>query len=175
MPDPAWLPSLADFERRHPGWLPAGEPRRLPADWLSPVRQVELGRAHAAMLREPYAADRDRYGLADHWAIDPAGDCEDRALYAMQWLRMRHPAGWPRQSLWLYIVRGRRLWRRYAHAVAVIYLSDRVVLLDNLRATPELLDRPPDAAPQNGYDQWVRVTPELLIRTPSPSASPSTS
>lgn len=162
MPDHPWLPSLADFDARHPGWLPAGEPRRLPAGWLTPVRQVELGRAHAAMRAEPYAADRDRYKLADHWAIDPAGDCEDRALFAMAWLRMRHPAGWPRDSLWLFIVHGRRLWRTYAHAVAVIYLSDRTVMLDSARRTPELLDRPPDAGPQLGYRDWARVTPALL-------------
>lgn len=164
---PAWLPSLADFVRRHPGALAGGVIVRARAAFFDARRQVQLGRAHALMRREPYAADRDRYRLADHWAIDPAGDCEDRALAAQAFLASR---GWPRSCLWLYVVTGRRWWwgGRFGHAVLTAWLADRVVMLDNLAATPVLLDRPPALREQDrgdrlaGYAAWVRVDPALI-------------
>ena len=86
-----------------------------------------------------YVEDRELFGKPDYWAGARTtlrlgkGDCEDYALTKMQLLAA---AGIPQSDMFLTIARD--TVRRVDHAVLVVKLQDRFVVLDN--ATDELLD-----------------------------------
>ncbi|MDJ0642098.1 MAG: transglutaminase-like cysteine peptidase [Erythrobacter sp.] len=86
-----------------------------------------------------YVEDRELYGQADYWAgarltlMLGKGDCEDIALAKMQLLAA---AGVPKSDMYLTIARD--TVRRADHALLVVRLGDRYVVLDN--ATDMLLD-----------------------------------
>ncbi|QUL39282.1 transglutaminase-like cysteine peptidase [Erythrobacter sp. JK5] len=86
-----------------------------------------------------YVEDRELYGRADYWAgarltlLLGKGDCEDIALAKMQLLAA---AGVPRRDMYLTIARD--TVRRADHALLVVKLDDRYVVLDN--TTDKLLD-----------------------------------
>ncbi len=86
-----------------------------------------------------YVEDSDLFGKADYWAgarltlTLGKGDCEDYALTKMQLLAA---AGIPQSDMYLTIARD--TVRRVDHALLVVKLEDRYVVLDN--ATDELLD-----------------------------------
>lgn len=86
-----------------------------------------------------YVEDRELFGQADYWAgaqLTMAlrkGDCEDIALAKMQLLSA---AGIPQSDMYLTIARD--TVRRADHALLVVRLDDRYVVLDN--ATDRLLD-----------------------------------
>ncbi len=86
-----------------------------------------------------YVEDRELFGQADYWAgaqltmMLRKGDCEDIALAKMQLLSA---AGIPQSDMYLTIARD--TVRRADHALLVVKLDDRYVVLDN--ATDALLD-----------------------------------
>ena len=86
-----------------------------------------------------YVEDRQLYGQADYWASARttlqrrAGDCEDIAIAKMQLLAAM---GVARDDMYLTIARD--LARNADHALLVVRLEDRFVLLDN--ATNDVLD-----------------------------------
>jgi predicted transglutaminase-like cysteine proteinase len=106
-----------------------------------------------------FGDDRDIYGRADYWA--PAaetirrgtGDCEDFAIAKMELLSA---LGISRDKMRLVVARD--LVRNADHAVVVVTLSDRSVMLDNV--TDQLLDArlPNDYRPIMSFSQnekWV--------------------
>lgn len=103
-------------------------------------RQVLLASVNAwtnAKIR--YVRDSNLYGQSDYWADAAttlrkrAGDCEDIAIVKMQLLAA---AGVPMEDMNLTIAQD--LARREAHALLVVRLDGRFVLLDD--GTNELLD-----------------------------------
>lgn len=86
-----------------------------------------------------YVEDRELFGRADYWAGAQLtltlgqGDCEDIALAKMQLLAA---AGIPRSDMYLTIARD--AVRRADHALLIVKLDGRYVVLDN--ATDMLLD-----------------------------------
>lgn len=106
-----------------------------------------------------FGDDRDIYGRTDYWA--PAaetfrrgiGDCEDFAIAKMELLSA---LGVSRDKMRLVVARD--LVRNADHAVLVVTLSDRSVMLDNV--TDQLLDArlPNDYRPIMSFSQnakWV--------------------
>lgn len=89
--------------------------------------------------RIAFAEDAREYGVADHWATAGQslrrgkGDCEDYAIAKMQLLRT---LGFRSEDL--YIVMVRDLVRRADHAVLVVRIDGRFVVLDN--GTDRVLD-----------------------------------
>jgi predicted transglutaminase-like cysteine proteinase len=118
-----------------------------------------------------FGDDRDVYGRADYWA--PAaetfrrgtGDCEDFAIAKMELLSA---LGISRSNMRLVVARD--LVRNADHAVLVVTLSDRSVMLDNV--TDQLLDArlPNDYRPIMSFSQnakWVHgyaVQPATPVR-----------
>ncbi len=146
--------SLADFCRRHPGELAGGPIGPTPPGWYGPARAAELVRIHREMLWAGYETDEKRFGRPDFWAVDPAGDCEDKALWCHGRLAGQ---GWPKSAMRLWLCRARVAGRWRAHAVLVVRLTleGGMVLdaaLDCLKATPT---RKADL----GYRQWSVVEP----------------
>lgn len=86
-----------------------------------------------------YVEDRDLFGRSDYWAGARKtlqlgkGDCEDIALTKMQLLAA---AGFSRNDMFITIARD--TIRRADHALLVVKVGDRYVVLDN--ATNTLLD-----------------------------------
>lgn len=86
-----------------------------------------------------YVEDRDLFGRADYWAGARKtlkirkGDCEDIALTKMQLLAA---AGFSRADMFITIARD--TVRRADHALLVVKVDDRYVVLDN--ATDVVLD-----------------------------------
>lgn len=86
-----------------------------------------------------YVEDRELFGRADYWAGARRtmklrkGDCEDIALVKMQLLAA---AGFSRDDM--YITIARDTIRRADHALLVVKLGERFVVLDN--ATDTVLD-----------------------------------
>lgn len=127
-------------------------------DWKR-VRSESLGRAHRRQFsksddasietvekvnrwvnrRISFVEDRDLFGRNDYWAGARLtlrlgkGDCEDYALTKMQLLAA---AGISRDDMFLTIARD--TIRKADHAVLVVRIDDRFVVLDN--ATDALLD-----------------------------------
>lgn len=106
-----------------------------------------------------FGEDRDIYGRADYWATASetlqrgAGDCEDFAIAKMELLSA---LGIKRDKMRLVVARD--LVRNADHAVLVVTLADRWVMLDNM--TDRLLDaqqandyRPIMSFSQNG--KWL--------------------
>ncbi|MBV7266505.1 transglutaminase-like cysteine peptidase [Erythrobacter ani] len=86
-----------------------------------------------------YVEDRDLFGRADYWAgarltmTLRKGDCEDIALTKMQLLAA---AGFRREDMYLTIARD--TVRNADHALLIVKLGERFVVLDN--ATDTVLD-----------------------------------
>ena len=86
-----------------------------------------------------YTSDRTLYGKADHWATASEtlargkGDCEDYAIAKMEVLAAM---GVARGDMYLTIARD--LVRQDDHAVLIVKVDGRAILLDN--ASDELLD-----------------------------------
>jgi len=86
-----------------------------------------------------YTSDLTLYGKADYWASAKEtlrrgkGDCEDYAIAKMQLLAA---IGVKREDMFLTIARD--LVRHDDHAVLIVKLGDRAIMLDN--ATDDLLD-----------------------------------
>ncbi|MBD2841210.1 transglutaminase-like cysteine peptidase [Erythrobacter rubeus] len=86
-----------------------------------------------------YVEDRDLFGRADYWAgarltmTLRKGDCEDIALTKMQLLAA---AGFRREDMFLTIARD--TVRNADHALLIVKLGERFVVLDN--ATDKVLD-----------------------------------
>lgn len=82
--------------------------------------------------RIAFAEDAREYGVADHWATASQsisrgkGDCEDYAIAKMQLLRA---LGFKSDDLYVVVVRD--LARRADHAVLVVRIDGRFVVLDN--------------------------------------------
>jgi predicted transglutaminase-like cysteine proteinase len=124
--------------------------------------------------RIEFGEDRDVYGRADYWA--PAaetlrrgvGDCEDFAIAKMELLSA---LGISRDNMRLVVARD--LVRNADHAVLVVTLADRAVMLDNM--TDRLLDArlPNDYRPIMSFSQnekWVHgyaVQPARPVRMAS--------
>jgi predicted transglutaminase-like cysteine proteinase len=123
-----------------------------------------------------FGEDRDIYGRADYWA--PAaetlrrgiGDCEDFAIAKMELLAA---LGVVRDKMRLVIARD--LVRNADHAVLVVTLSDRMVMLDNM--TDRLLDArlPNDYRPIMSFSQnakWVHGYAAQPVRMASANIGP---
>ncbi len=131
-----------------------------------------------------FGEDRDVYGRADYWATASEtfrrgiGDCEDFAIAKMELLAA---LGIARDKMRLVVARD--LVRNADHAVLVVTLADRAVMLDNM--TDRLLDArlPNDYRPIMSFSQnakWVHgyaVQPTEPVRmasvapVPQPAAS----
>lgn len=89
--------------------------------------------------RVTYTPDAKLYGKADHWAAasetlrQGKGDCEDYAIAKMEILAAM---GVPRKDMYLTLARD--LVRRDDHAVLIVKLDGRAILLDN--ASDGLID-----------------------------------
>jgi predicted transglutaminase-like cysteine proteinase len=126
-----------------------------------------------------FGDDRDIYGRADYWA--PAsetfrrgtGDCEDFAIAKMELLSA---LGISRSKMRLVVARD--LVRNADHAILIVTLSDRSVMLDNV--TDRLLDArlPNDYRPIMSFSQnakWVHgyaVQSAISVRMASAAQLP---
>jgi predicted transglutaminase-like cysteine proteinase len=140
-----------------------------------PAEQVEAVNRWVNRKIE-FGEDRDIYGRADYWA--PAietfqrgvGDCEDFAIAKMELLSA---LGISRDRMRLVVARD--LVRNADHAVLVVTLGERAVMLDNV--TDRLLDArlPNDYRPIMSFGQnskWVHgyaVQPTQPVRMASAS------
>lgn len=125
--DPQWRrvrPSLAG-EATAPGHFV----RRFPAD----NRKAQVEAVNRWINRTiAFRADSRLHGTADSWATlaetlaRGAGDCEDFAIAKMQLLRS---LGFPADDLYLTVVRD--LVRSADHALLLVRLDDRLLVLDN--------------------------------------------
>ncbi len=108
-------------------------------DFLAGLR----GADPMAMLREvnhflnqrPYIIDLRNYGVEDYWAtpfqfLSRDGDCEDYAIAKYFSLRA---LGFPTDSMRIVVLHDLNL--RTAHAILVVYLGDRAMVLDNQAPT----------------------------------------
>lgn len=103
-------------------------------------RETKLHEVNAWVNRTvSYRDDRSAYGRADHWQSAAetlrrgTGDCEDLAIAKYQLLR---GLGFPEEDL--YVTLARDLARNVDHAVLIVRLGDRHLMLDD--ATDILID-----------------------------------
>lgn len=141
------ISGFADFLERHANVLHRGFNETAPRGFFTARRQVELIKTHKASIRLPYQSDMEQYKLADYWkypdeekikleSYAPGGDCEDRALFCHERLRIKYE--WPAKYMRLVLVRIRstRQW----HILLHIHLYKMDVVLDSRMATPMLWD-----------------------------------
>jgi predicted transglutaminase-like cysteine proteinase len=88
--------------------------------------------------RRRYIIDPRNYGVEDYWAtpfqfLSRDGDCEDYAIAKYFSLRA---LGFPADSMRIVVLHDLNL--RAAHAILVVYLGDRALVLDN--QTPTVVD-----------------------------------
>jgi predicted transglutaminase-like cysteine proteinase len=117
-----------------------------------------------------FGDDRNIYGRADYWA--PAaetfrrgtGDCEDFAIAKMELLSV---LGIARSNMRLVVARD--LVRNADHAVLVVTLLDRSVMLDNV--TDQLLDArlPNDYRPIMSFSQNAKWVHGYAVRSAAPA------
>lgn len=125
--------------------------RRVSNESLSGTMRIGLGAKASRSMRTiesinryvnrsiAYVEDRELFGRADYWAgarltlALGRGDCEDIALTKMQMLAA---AGFDREDMFLTIARD--TVRRADHALLVVRIDGRFVVLDN--ATDVVLD-----------------------------------
>lgn len=113
-----------------------------PAFWSRLVRSLQ-GRGLGAQVDQvnrvinqlPYRSDRAAWGRNDHWAVPEAflakgGDCEDFAIAKYFALR---DLGFAADDLRVLVLRNTR--DRVDHAVLVVHLDGRDMVLDVLRDT----------------------------------------
>lgn len=109
----------------------------------------DLIRIHKQMYTAPYNSDMDKYGVDDKWVVDLYGDCEDKALWAMQELLKLGANPKSMQLATAIILRdferdvgilwsdGSVSWRgawRTPHAVLVVEYEDKLLVLDSAEA-----------------------------------------
>jgi len=95
----------------------------------SPAEQISAINAYVNQV--PYISDQRNYHLIDYWAtprqfFSRGGDCEDYVI--VKYLSLR-ALGWPRDKMRLAVVMDKL--KRQAHAILVVYLDDRILILDN--------------------------------------------
>ena len=129
---------VARINKEHPGFLKTGAPKATYPRWYDGVRAGELLLVHSQMIKAAYTSDFKKHGREDYWMIDPAGDCEDKAMWVLSELQRRR---WADFCMRLCLCNVKRDGKWYGHAVAQVYLtlsdgSKRYVVSDCLRTTP---------------------------------------
>lgn len=105
--------------------------RRFLATLEGKPRQEQVLAVNAYMNRRSYIEDPPNYGVPDYWAtprefLSKDGDCEDYAIAKMLSLRT---LGFGVNELRLVVLQDMNL--NAAHAVLVVYLDGKALLLDN--------------------------------------------
>lgn len=85
--------------------------------------------------RQPYIIDPKNYGVPDYWAtpnqfMTRDGDCEDYAITKYFSLRA---LGFPAESLRILVLQDLNL--NTAHAILIVYMGNKALVLDNQVAT----------------------------------------
>jgi predicted transglutaminase-like cysteine proteinase len=97
---------------------------------LAPRAQLQA--VNARINRVPPRADRENYGVEDHWATPQdffrrGGDCED---YAIAKYAVLEHLGWPASRMWIVVLRETVI--SPIHAVLMVEREGRLWTLDNL-------------------------------------------
>ncbi|MBI3453477.1 MAG: transglutaminase-like cysteine peptidase [Rhodospirillales bacterium] len=105
--------------------------RELLADLANEDRLTQLYQVNRFMNRVPYITDPVNYGLPDYWATPlqfaaKDGDCEDYAIAKYFSLKA---LGVPASDMRIVVLDDLNL--RIPHAVLVVYLEGRALVLDN--------------------------------------------
>lgn len=100
----------------------------------------QLRRVNALFNAAPYHADQVAWGMQDYWEtpsqlLEQGGDCEDSA--AAKYFALRR-LGFPAGALRLTLVRD--VLSGQFHAVLLVHLSGRTIMLDNRGDVSENLD-----------------------------------
>lgn len=150
---PLWRDLLSRVGDDHGDWLAA-------TDALAPVpAEQQLSRVNALFNAPSYHTDQASWGVADYWETPSqllalGGDCEDSA--AAKYFALRR-LGFPASALRVTLVRDVRAAE--FHAVLLVALGARVVLLDNhgdVVTDPDALTRYVPILAMN-EDRWWRV------------------
>jgi predicted transglutaminase-like cysteine proteinase len=121
-----------------PGNASMNQPRRkqweaLKATFPQMSPKERLRAINAFFNLVPVGLDIHNYGQEEYWAYPAeflrkySGDCEDIAI--AKYFALRH-LGWPKDSLWLVLVRD--VQRKAGHAVIAARLGRQTFILDNL-------------------------------------------
>jgi predicted transglutaminase-like cysteine proteinase len=102
-------------------------------DWLQTVASLkgkseteQLDRINRYVNRHPYVPDIQDYWETPGEFFEFNGDCEDYAIAKYYSLRL---AGWPPEKVRIVVLQDLNL--NVGHAVTVVYLDDKVVMMDN--------------------------------------------
>lgn len=102
-------------------------------DWLSTIAslkgkpaQEQLDRVQRYVNRHTYVPDMQDFWETPGEFFEFNGDCEDYAIAKYWSLRL---IGWPVEKLRLVVLQDLNL--NIAHAVLIVYLDDKIMLLDN--------------------------------------------
>jgi predicted transglutaminase-like cysteine proteinase len=104
-------------------------------------RRAQVDEVNTAMNRARYITDQVNWGTSDYWATPSEffwkdGDCEDYAIAKYLSLKL---LGFPEASLRLLVVQDLNL--KTPHALVVVYLDGKALLLDNQIGTVIEADR----------------------------------
>jgi len=100
--------------------------------------ETRIREVNRFLNRRPYIVDMRNYGVEDYWAtpfqfLSLDGDCEDYAIAKYFSLRA---LGFPPDAMRIVVLHDLNL--RTAHAVLVVYLDGRALVLDN--QSPAVVD-----------------------------------
>lgn len=127
-------------------------------DRLSQVRTL-----NSFANRIPYRSDQEVWGRSDYWAsplefLRRAGDCEDYAILKYYSLRQ---LGVPASDMRMVVVQD--TVRNLAHAVLVVMVDGRLLVLDNLTNAIMPQERTPQYVPYysvNEEARWAHLGPD---------------
>jgi predicted transglutaminase-like cysteine proteinase len=94
-------------------------------------RMSQIAEVNRELNRHPYILDPANWGIADYWEtpfqfLRRSGDCEDYAIAKYMALRALEV---PKEALRIVVLQDLNL--RLAHAVLVVYVDGRALVLDN--------------------------------------------
>jgi predicted transglutaminase-like cysteine proteinase len=136
-PFPKWTDMLqrhyAEERRGDPACVPTRFTRCSVADWLAFLdgekgkdRNLQIEEVNSFVNLHPYVLDKLNYWETPREFAQHDGDCKDYAI--AKYFSLRY-LGWKEDDLRVAVVQDLNL--RVAHAVLAVYVTDRILILDN--------------------------------------------
>lgn len=179
----------ADRYRESAACAPAGSARCRVQDWQAFLatlggkpRQEQVEAVNRYMNRHAYIEDLPNYGVPDYWAtprefFSKDGDCEDYAIAKYVSLRQ---LGFAESQLRIVVLQDLNL--NVAHAVLVVYLDGKTLMLDNqikhvIETEKVRHYRPLFSINERSWWLHKRTEPQVASGTPAtpPASGPSSS
>ena len=160
---PKWRDTLARVARERRSCTAdrcrLGEWNRLLGELRGSKEMTRLALLNRAINRHRYVEDAVNWQRADYWEtplqfLDRSGDCEDFAI--AKYLALRE-LGMSASDMRIVVVRDQA--RYVMHAVLVVYVEDRALILDNLRdkiVSAELIRNYEPIYSLNEQGWWLR-------------------